>query len=67
MGVSYVKYTSFDDIPGCLRSVLTGKTVIDTERNKRLMATRFSWEAVRPAWLDMFEAVALQNQNSSKR
>ena len=67
MGVSYVKYTSFDEIPGCLRSVLTGKTVIEMEHNKRLMATRFSWEAVRPAWLDMFEAVALQDQNSSKR
>ena len=67
MGVSYVKYASFDDIAGCLHSVLIGKTVIDTEYNKRLVSTRFSWEAVRPAWLHMFETVELQAQNSSKR
>lgn len=57
LGVSYVKYSSFSELPACLHGILTGLVSVDVDLNRELMASHFSWESVYPAWMELFDAV----------
>lgn len=50
LGIKYLEYEDFDELPELVEKVLTDKINIDKEKNAKLMYNNFSWEAVKNQW-----------------
>lgn len=54
LGISYVKYSEFNEITPLLEDVLLDNKKIDISGNKKALEDAFSWDAVRKDWKRIF-------------
>ena len=56
-GISYYTYSDFGEISGLIRSALKDIDIVrdENKKNKRILAEFNSWEAVFPAWRNLYD------------
>lgn len=54
MGVEYFRYDSFEELPGIVEALMTGKTAVDVKKNAELVYNNYSWNAQRGSWQKVY-------------
>lgn len=55
-GIEYLTYSTFDELPGMVEDFISGNTIIDTKSNSDKVYNRYTWDAVRSQWAELFNA-----------
>ncbi|MEC4175716.1 hypothetical protein VIN30_04570 [Adlercreutzia sp. R7] len=55
LGIEYVTYDAYDELPGLIRSILDDEIVLDTKGNKEIIGSHYSWQTLCGAWRDLLE------------
>lgn len=55
LGVEYIAYSAYDDLPGLISLVLNGEIVLNTKRNREIIGSHYSWQTLCGAWRDFLE------------
>ncbi len=53
LGIKFIKYDSFDEIPGIVTKIFTEGIQIDLKKNSELIYQNFSWEFLKKNWMEM--------------
>lgn len=53
LGIEYIKYDSFDEIPDIVTKIFIEGVQIDLKKNSELIYQNFSWEFLKKNWMEM--------------
>lgn len=57
LGIEYVQYDDFSQLNGIMEGILSGELRVDTDRNRELISSQYSWECMYSDWIEAFDAL----------
>ena len=55
LGIEYIKFSKFEELPEIIKNVLVGEIKVDTVKNHKIVDKMYSWNAVKRDWLKIFD------------
>lgn len=55
IGIDYIKYNSFDELPMIIKNITDGKIKISNNGKVRELYKKYSWNAVKEDWLKLYK------------
>ena len=55
IGIDYIKYNSFDELPMIIKDITDGKIKISNNGKVRELYKKYSWNAVKEDWLKLYK------------
>ncbi len=53
--IDYVSYDDISQLPLLISKILRGEVTVDTRHNRQKIEEKFSWEAVKKGWMELYD------------